>query len=158
MFANFLENLNRGTCRHTMDPTSHGRIHRLGQRKKVVWHNIKVKNTFHDRQERSMLMKWAEQLSAEVDLPTGLTSSLREIVIFEMLKTMWGHPFNRYAWVHLFGVDGAAMDYYPPASIQLGHAISYVAKQTLFKIHLKTYDDDDMASLEQDMVERLIFD
>lgn len=95
------------------------------------------------------------QLSAEVDLPACLSGCLRDIVIFEMLKTYWGHSFNRYAWVILFDVDGAAMDYYAPDTIQLGHAISYVAKQTLFKIHLESNDRNDMADLESDTVKNI---
>ncbi|KAL7899424.1 hypothetical protein HDV63DRAFT_342416 [Trichoderma sp. SZMC 28014] len=122
-------------------------LHRLAQKR--VWHNIKVTNSFHDHQERDM------QLSAEVDLPACLSGCLRDIVIFEMLKTYWGHSFNRYAWVILFDVDGAAMDYYAPDTIQLGHAISYVAKQTLFKIHLESNDRNDMADLESDTVKNI---
>ncbi|GFP58518.1 hypothetical protein TASIC1_0010032900 [Trichoderma asperellum] len=30
----------------------HGRLNRLGQTKAVKWHNLKVKNSFHDHQER----------------------------------------------------------------------------------------------------------
>lgn len=78
-----------------------------------------------------MLTKWAKQLSAEAELPASLSGCLRDIVISEMLKTLWGHSFNRYAWVILYEVDGTVMDYYAPDTTQLGHAISYVAKQTL---------------------------
>ncbi|KAK1252867.1 hypothetical protein MKX08_004054 [Trichoderma sp. CBMAI-0020] len=92
-----------------------------------------------------MLTKWAKYLSVEVNLPASLSGCLRDIVIFEMLKTHWGHCFNRYAWIILFGVDGVALDYYAPDTIQLGHTISYMAKQTLFKINLENHDDDDMA-------------
>lgn len=83
-------------------------------------------------------MKWAKQLSAEVDLPASLSGCLRDIVIFEMLKTYWGHSFIRYAWEILSEAGGAAMDYYTADTIQLGHAISFVAKQTLIRIHLET--------------------
>lgn len=103
-----------------------------------------------------MLTKWAKQLSAEVDLPASLSGCLRDTVVFEILKTYWGQSFNRYAWVILFDVDSAAMDYYAPDTIRLGHAISYVAKQTLFKIHLESNDARDMARLETDMVKNII--
>lgn len=68
-----------------------------------------------------------------------------------MLKSYWGHSFNRYAWVILLDIDSIALDYYAPDTVQLGHAISYVANQTLFKINLENHNDD-IASLETEMV------
>ncbi|UKZ60216.1 uncharacterized protein TrAtP1_001501 [Trichoderma atroviride] len=103
-----------------------------------------------------MLTNWAKQLSAEEDLPASLSGCLRDIVIFEMLKSYWGHSFNIYAWAILFDIDGIALDYYAPDTVQLGHAISYVAKQTLFKISLEKHDDD-IASLETEIVKNMIF-
>lgn len=103
-----------------------------------------------------MLTKRAKQLSAEVDLPASLSGCHRDIVIFEMLKTYWGHSFYRYAWVVLFDVDSAAMDYYALDTIRLGYANSYVAKQTLFKIHLEHNNDDNIAGLETEMVKKIV--
>lgn len=63
-----------------------------------------------------------------------------------MPKTLWGRSFNRYTWVILYEVDGAAMDCYAPDTIQLGHTISYVAKQTLLKVHVDNDDNVNSAS------------
>lgn len=49
-----------------------------------------------------------------------------------MLKTSWVHSSNRYAWVTLYEAGSAAMDYYTPDTIQLGHAISYLRSKTDF--------------------------
>lgn len=76
---------------------THGRLNRLGQRHQVIWHNLKVKDTFHDHQERVMLTKWARQLSAECNLPSWLEGALREIVLFELMRSYFHHSFNRYA-------------------------------------------------------------
>ncbi|PNP51938.1 hypothetical protein THARTR1_07147 [Trichoderma harzianum] len=75
----------------------HGRLNRLGQTRQVHWHNLKVKNSFHDHQERVMLTKWSRQLSAECSLPSWLDGALREIVLFELIRSYFHHPFNRYA-------------------------------------------------------------
>lgn len=98
----------------------HGRLNRLGQTKAVKWHNLKVKNSFHDHQERVMLTKYSRQLSAEANLPSWITGSLREAVLFELMKAYFNHPFNRYAWVVTYDLDGIKMDYYTEAIIKLG--------------------------------------
>ncbi|UKZ89720.1 uncharacterized protein TrAFT101_004760 [Trichoderma asperellum] len=78
----------------------HGRLNRLGQTKAVKWHNLK--------------------LSAEANLPSWITGSLREAVLFELMKAYFNHPFNRYAWVVTYDLDGIKMDYYTEAIIKLG--------------------------------------
>ncbi|KAL6804095.1 hypothetical protein J3E68DRAFT_392462 [Trichoderma sp. SZMC 28012] len=40
----------------------HGRLNRLGKKHAVMWHCLKVKNSFHDHQDRVMLTKWARLL------------------------------------------------------------------------------------------------
>ncbi|KAL7896467.1 hypothetical protein HDV63DRAFT_401273 [Trichoderma sp. SZMC 28014] len=74
-----------------------GRSGWLYQTKAVKWHNLKVKKSFHDYQERVLLTKWSRQLSAETSLPSWITSALREIILFELMKARFHHPFNRNA-------------------------------------------------------------
>ncbi|UKZ55768.1 hypothetical protein TrVGV298_009592 [Trichoderma virens] len=109
----------------------HGRLHRLGQKKVVVWHNLKVKDSFHDYQERMLLTKWSRQLSAESNLPRWMTGTLREIVLFELIRSYFHQPFNRYSWVILADRDGKAMAYYSEEAIKLGYACSALAKLSL---------------------------
>ncbi|KAL7940427.1 hypothetical protein V8C42DRAFT_356270 [Trichoderma barbatum] len=90
----------------------HGRLNRLGQTHQVRWYNLKVKNSFHDHQDRVMLTKWARQLSAECNLPSWLDGALREIVV------LWDR-------------DGGKMAYYSVEARKLGMLLSAVAKVVL---------------------------
>ncbi|OPB46758.1 hypothetical protein A0O28_0068820 [Trichoderma guizhouense] len=65
----------------------HGRLNRLGQKHAVIRHCIKVKDSFHDYQDRVMLTKWACQLSAESNVKSWLSGALREMFLFEIMKT-----------------------------------------------------------------------
>ncbi|KAL6787585.1 hypothetical protein J3E68DRAFT_445441 [Trichoderma sp. SZMC 28012] len=89
----------------------HGRLNRLGQKQAVIWHNIKVKDSFHDHQERMLSMKWVKQLSAECNLPEWMTGALRELMLYELVRSHFNQPFNRYGWVILSERDGKQMDY-----------------------------------------------
>lgn len=86
---------------------AHSRLYRLGQRFQVVWHGLRVSNSFHDHQERICLVKYARQLSAEMVLPDWIPADLREPVIFE---------FQRAYFVSR--PPGAAL---PPVSNVFGH-------------------------------------
>ncbi|KAL7808405.1 P-loop containing nucleoside triphosphate hydrolase protein [Trichoderma gracile] len=134
----------------------HGRLNRLGQCHAVVWHNIKVKDSFHDHQERTLLTKWSRQLSAEANLPKWITGALREIVLFEMIRSYWNHPFNRYAWVVLYDRDGGQMAYYSEEAIKLGHACSVVAKLSMIigEQEFWVQHDDYLATSLLEMVAR----
>ncbi|KAK5994707.1 hypothetical protein PT974_04694 [Cladobotryum mycophilum] len=61
----------------------HHRLYCIGQSKEVVWHTLKVINSFYDHQERLCLTKWARQMSAEMSLPDWFPDNIREVVIFE---------------------------------------------------------------------------
>ncbi|KAL6800339.1 hypothetical protein J3E68DRAFT_448616 [Trichoderma sp. SZMC 28012] len=65
----------------------HGRLNRLGQKHSVIWHCLKVKDSFHDHQDWFMLTKWARQLSAESNVKSWLSGAPREMVLFEIMKT-----------------------------------------------------------------------
>ncbi|KAL7813893.1 hypothetical protein V8C44DRAFT_363803 [Trichoderma aethiopicum] len=132
----------------------HGRLHRLGQRKAVVWHSLKVRDSFHDHQERVLLTKWSRQLSAEANLPKWMTGALREAVLFELIRSCWNHPFNRYAWVILHDRDGSPMAYYSEEAIKLGYACSVVAKLavTTERREFWTDNDDYLATALLEMV------
>ncbi|KAL7906500.1 P-loop containing nucleoside triphosphate hydrolase protein [Trichoderma velutinum] len=106
----------------------HGRLNRLGQKNAVKWHNLKVKNSFHDHQERILLTKWSRQLSAETSLPKWISGALREVVLFELMKAYMNHPFNRYAWLVFYDCDGPKMEYYTQKVVKLGHACSALAR------------------------------
>lgn len=121
----------------------HGQLYRLGQTKAVKWHNLKVKNSFHDYQERVLLTKWSHQLSAEANLPPWITGALREIILFELMKARLNHPFNRYAWVVVYDRDGVKMDYYSAGIIKLGHACSALAKLVMATDKVQYWTDYD---------------
>ncbi|KAF3072859.1 hypothetical protein CFAM422_004886 [Trichoderma lentiforme] len=121
----------------------HGRLNRLGQKEAVIWHNIKVKDSFHDHQERMLLMKWVKQLSAECSLPEWMTGALRELMLYELVRSYFNQPFNRYGWVILAERDGKQMDYYSEESIKLGYACSLVAKLILITDNQPYYTEHD---------------
>ncbi|KLO85638.1 permease-unknown function [Fusarium fujikuroi] len=108
-----------------------GRLIRINQAKPVKFHLIKLKNSYYDNIERICFTKWANQLSAEVMLPDWMTDAMREICIFELIKTSWHQPFNRYAWVVERDVSGHDMEYHSNDMIGLGHVFSVVAKLLL---------------------------
>ncbi|KAF5584723.1 snf2 family helicase [Fusarium subglutinans] len=108
-----------------------GRLIRINQVKAVKFHLIKLKNSYYDNIERICVTKWANQLSAEVMLPDWMTDAMREICIFELIKTSWHQPFNRYAWVVERDVSGHDMEYHSDDMIGLGHVFSAVAKLLL---------------------------
>ncbi|KAJ4858162.1 hypothetical protein T069G_06429 [Trichoderma breve] len=106
----------------------HGRLNRLGQKNAVKWHNLKVKNYFHDHEERVLLTKWSRQSSAEASFPYWISGALREVVHFELMKAYMNHPFNRYAYVVIYDRDAPKMEYYTQKVVKLGHACSALVK------------------------------
>ncbi|QGI61236.1 hypothetical protein CEK27_005207 [Fusarium fujikuroi] len=108
-----------------------GRLIRINQAKPVKFHLIKLKNSYYDNIERICVTKWANQLSAEVMLPDWMTDAMREICIFELIKTSWHQPFNRYVWVVERDISGHDMEYHSNDMIGLGHVFSVVAKLLL---------------------------
>lgn len=54
--------------------------------------------------------------------------TMREIVLFEIMRAYFLHPFNRYAWVIIHDRDGAEMDYYSREVLNLGAVLSLTAK------------------------------
>ncbi|KAF5547475.1 snf2 family helicase [Fusarium mexicanum] len=117
-----------------------GRLIRINQVKAVKFHLIKLKNSYYDNIERICVTKWANQLSAEVMLPDWMTDAMREICIFELIKTSWHQPFNRYAWVVERDVSGHDMEYHSDDIIGLGHVFSVVAKLLLHDPKSQTQD------------------
>ncbi|RGP72380.1 hypothetical protein FLONG3_6776 [Fusarium longipes] len=76
-------------------------------------------------------VEWASQISAEVALPDWMTDELREICIFELIKSSWSQPFNRYAWVVERDAQGGNIEYHSNDNVRLGHVFSLVAKIAL---------------------------
>jgi hypothetical protein len=74
-----------------------GRTIRFDQKELVKWHIIKVIGTYHDYQERSIMTKGVRLLMVSAELPQWLPLYLRELVAYELLKSTFGQPFNRYA-------------------------------------------------------------
>ncbi|KAF4463903.1 hypothetical protein FALBO_9275 [Fusarium albosuccineum] len=108
-----------------------GRPIRINQKKEVMFHILKVKNSYHDHIERICITKWANQLSAKIPLPGWMTDEIREICVFEVIKAYWHQSFNRYAWVVEYDVQGHALEYHSDDVIRLGHIFSVVAKLLL---------------------------
>ncbi|OBS20452.1 hypothetical protein FPOA_06821 [Fusarium poae] len=105
-----------------------GRFSRVDQTQEVMVHLIKLKNSYYDNIERISCTEWAAQLSAEIKLPGWMTDHLREICIFELIKTTLHQPFNRYAWVVNLDTQGIEMEYHSNDTVRLGHMISALAK------------------------------
>ncbi|KAM0263910.1 hypothetical protein ACHAQJ_000945 [Trichoderma viride] len=121
----------------------HGRLNRLGQKTGVIWHNLKVKNSFYDHQERVMLTKWSRQLSVESNLPQWMSGALREIVLFELIRSYFNHPFNRYSWVVLADRDGKTIDYYSEEAVKLGYGLSMLAKLVTYGEQNEFWSDNE---------------
>jgi len=98
---------------------------------KPVFHMVKIAGTYHDVIERVCCTKWAMQLSKDIKLPEWMTGVIREICIFELIKSTWRQEFNRYAWVVAYDLKGSGFEYHDPEWRQLGHVFSIVAKLML---------------------------
>ncbi|PKK45597.1 hypothetical protein CI102_10430 [Trichoderma harzianum] len=83
----------------------HERLNRLGQKHVVIWHCLKVKNSFHDHQDRVMLTKWARQLSAESNIKKWLAGALREMILLETMKTYANLVDSNVFMVNTKGID-----------------------------------------------------
>jgi hypothetical protein len=102
-----------------------------GQKERSVLHMVKVAGSYHDVIERVCCTKWAMQLSKDIKLPEWMTGVIREICIFELIKSTWHQEFNRYAWVVAHDMKGHDVQYHDPKWRQLGHVFSIVAKLVL---------------------------
>nr|RBQ85283.1 hypothetical protein FVER53263_03515 [Fusarium verticillioides] len=108
---------------NNMSDTSHKR--------KSIFHMVKVADTYHDVIERVCCTKWAMQLSQDIKLPEWMTGVIREICIFELIKSTWHQEFNRYAWVVAHDLKAPDFAYHDPKWCQLGQVFSIVAKLVL---------------------------
>lgn len=108
-----------------------GRLVRLGQREAVRIHLIKVKNSYHDNLERLLVRKWALQQSTKIRLPSWLKGALREVCVYEMIKTAWNQPFNRYVWVVLEDHRRSGIRHDSKRTENLAHVVSIAAKLLL---------------------------
>lgn len=107
------------------------RLVRIDQDKAVVWYLLKVGSSYHDEIERMCITKWAVQLSAEVALPSTLDDAIREICIYEAIRSCWRQDFNHYAWTVQHDLHQKTFDYHSNYSVRLGHIFSIVAKTVL---------------------------
>ncbi|KAM5369507.1 hypothetical protein ACJA88_010495 [Fusarium oxysporum] len=101
------------------------------QKKQSIFHMLKVADTYHDVIERVCCTKWAMQLSKDIKLPEWMTGVVREICIFELIKSTWHQQFNRYACVVACDLKGHDFEYHDPEWCQLGHVFSIAAKLML---------------------------
>jgi hypothetical protein len=101
------------------------------QQQSAMLHILKVANTYHDSIERVCCTNWAMQLSKDIKLSRWMTGVVREICIFEMIKSTWHQRFNRYAWVAAYDLKGHYFEYHDPEWCQLGNVFSTVAKLML---------------------------
>ncbi|KAF5576232.1 hypothetical protein FPCIR_12719 [Fusarium pseudocircinatum] len=109
---------------------------RLNSREPAMVHILKLHWSHHDEIERICCTKWAMQLSKDINLPEWMTGAVREICIFEMVKTAWHQGFNRYTWVVMQDMgrqdyDGRSMTHHDGIAPRLGHVFSITAKLML---------------------------
>ncbi|KAF4944516.1 hypothetical protein FGADI_12634 [Fusarium gaditjirri] len=115
---------------------NHMAKHRLGSKEEAMVHMLKLRWSHHDETERICCTKWAMQLSKDINLPDWMTGAVREVCIFEMIKTAWHQEFNRYAWVVMRDngrrdYNGASMTHHDGIAPRLGHVFSIAAKLIL---------------------------
>lgn len=77
------------------------------------------------------MTKYAKHMSAEMILPDWIPDDIREFVIFEYQRAGFHHPFNRYAWVLLRGLDPNSFRYNSPHTRKIGRALSLTARVVL---------------------------
>ncbi|KAF5709512.1 hypothetical protein FMUND_10000 [Fusarium mundagurra] len=109
---------------------------RLKRREPATVHVLKLRWSHHDEVERICCTKWAMQLSKDINLPEWMTGAVREVCIFEMIKTAWHQGFNRYAWVVMHDMggqdyEGRSMTHHDGIAPRLGHVFSIAAKLML---------------------------
>jgi hypothetical protein len=64
---------------------------------KVTWHIIASKDGLYSISERHSLVKMLPILRMQVQLPLYLNSTLRDVILFEMLRAQLSLNFNRAA-------------------------------------------------------------
>ncbi|KAF5688035.1 hypothetical protein FCIRC_2106 [Fusarium circinatum] len=128
------------------------------QKGKSIFHMVKVADTYHDAIERVSCTNWAMQLSKDIKLREWMTGVIREICIFELIKSTWHQEFNRYAWVVAHDLKGSDFKYHDPEWRQLGHVFSIVAKLVLHhpddrEFWIETVDDEQVSE-RREMLQR----
>ncbi|KAF4454841.1 hypothetical protein F53441_2711 [Fusarium austroafricanum] len=98
----------------------------------AIIHMPKIRDGYYDVVERIFCTKWAMQLSQDINLPEWITGAIREICVFEMIKTAWHQPFNRYAWIVNHDLrEHQTLSYSLDDTLRLGHVFSIAAKLIL---------------------------
>lgn len=77
------------------------------------------------------MVKWAKQMSAEMNLDDWYPDNIRELIIFEFQRAYLHQPFNRYAWVLLRDLGPVGFQYNGSQTFKLGHTLTCVAKLCL---------------------------
>jgi hypothetical protein len=72
-----------------------------------------------------------------------MSGALREIMLFELIRSYFHHPFNRYSWVVLADRDGKTVDYYSEEAVKLGHGCSVLAKLVMYGKRDEYWSDND---------------
>ncbi|CVL12374.1 uncharacterized protein FPRN_03580 [Fusarium proliferatum] len=116
--------------------TNHMVKNTLNGREPAIIHMLKLCWSYQDEVERICCTKWAIQLSNDINLPEWMTGAVREVCIFEMIKTAWHQGFNRYAWVIMHDnryLDDELyhMSHHDGITDRLGHVFSIAAKLIL---------------------------
>jgi hypothetical protein len=72
-----------------------------------------------------MCRKFCEQLRLEARVPSHIKSlELSRMVAYEIIRLMFGQPFNRYAWI--IHPPQSVVDYHSDENFELGKVISAV--------------------------------
>lgn len=116
--------------------TNHMVKNTLNGREPATIHMLKLSWSYQDEVERICCTKWAIQLSNDFNLSEWMTGAVREVCIFEMIKTAWHQEFNRYAWVIMHDnryLDDELyhMSHHDGITDRLGHVFSIAAKLKL---------------------------
>lgn len=90
-----------------------------------------MRNTYHDYQERDCLARWVNQASAECALPVTISGDLRELILYEAIKSRWNTGFNRYIWIVLRDMSVPMWDLHLPSTQVVGLFCTLVTRMVL---------------------------
>ena len=91
-----------------------------------------------------MCDKYVRKLATQIDLHPALTPELKEIVLYEFVRELYGMAWLRYSWVREPPVD--LEGYFDPMHAELGNHYSKLAVLVLHMFQ-PSEDDNDAALL-----------
>ena len=120
----------------------------------MSWTIIMPARTFYPWQESRICDKYIRKLATQIDLHPALTPELKEIILYELVRELYGMAWSRYSWVREPPVD--LEGYFDPIHTELGNHYSKLAVLVLH-IFQPSENNNDAALLQgrKDLAEEL---